>query len=160
MFRNQRGFTLIELLVVISVIGILAGLLLTNFVGVRGRAADVRIKNDLNQLKKALRLYYNDYQLYPASSGGSIMGCGAAGTAACSGGGTFSAGSGGGILYMKQLPADFVYYSDGDDQFILVGVLENASDEDLAASLDRCDPAGKSFYTGTPAADEYFVCED
>ena len=156
----QSGFTLIELLVVISIIGILAGLLLTNFVGIRGRAADARVKNDLNQLKKALRLYYNDYQNYPeGGSNGALNGCGADGDTACTDGSVFEAGADP-TLYMKTLPADFDYYSDGEEDFILVGTLENASDEDIAASVTRCSPTSRSYYTLTPAADDYFVCED
>lgn len=64
---QSYGFTLIEILVVISIIGILAALLLANMVGVRERAADARLKNNLNQVKTALRLYYNDTQAYPTS---------------------------------------------------------------------------------------------
>lgn len=61
-----NGFTLIEILVVISIIGILAAFILPNLTGMRERAADVQAKNNLNQLKSALRLYYNDNQQYPA----------------------------------------------------------------------------------------------
>lgn len=65
---TKNGFTLIELLVVISIIGILTALLLANFVGIRERGRDAKIKNDMNALKTALRLYYNDNQTYPASA--------------------------------------------------------------------------------------------
>lgn len=65
---QQFGFTLIEILVVVSIIGILAALLLANMVGVRERAADARAKSNLNQLKNALRMYYNDNQQYPSGS--------------------------------------------------------------------------------------------
>ncbi len=67
--KKSLGFTLIEILVVVSIIGILAALLLANMVGIRERAADTRVKNNAAQLKNALRLYYNDNQTYPASSG-------------------------------------------------------------------------------------------
>jgi type II secretory pathway pseudopilin PulG len=43
-------------------------MLLANMVGIRERAADTRAKNNLNQLKNALRLYYNDNQRYPNGS--------------------------------------------------------------------------------------------
>ena len=58
-----RGFTLIELLIVITIIGTLAGLLFTNFSGARERARDSKRKSDVTQMKNALRLYYNDYQV-------------------------------------------------------------------------------------------------
>lgn len=64
----KKGFTLIELLVVISIIGILTALLLANFVGIRERGRDAKMKSDLNAFKTALRLYYNDNQSYPSGS--------------------------------------------------------------------------------------------
>jgi prepilin-type N-terminal cleavage/methylation domain-containing protein len=161
---TQSGFTLVELLVVIFIIGTLAGLLLTNFVGVRGRATDAKIKNDLRQLKSALRLYYNDYNVYPDANAGAMLGCGGNtppdGT--CVAGDAFSGGSGG-TVYMKELPTGFEYYSDGDEAFLLVAVLENASDVDIEQSHTRCDPDGKAFFTetaGSIADNEYVVCED
>ena len=53
----HKGFTLIELLVVISIIGILATLIMANFMGVRERARDAQRKSDINQIQKALELY-------------------------------------------------------------------------------------------------------
>lgn len=160
--RYQRGFTLIELLVVISIISVLSGLILVNVVGVRERAADARRKNDLRQLKSALRLYYNDYNNYPAGTG-TLDGCGANGTGVCSSGGVFSAGTGP-TIYMNDLPQDFEYYSDGGEGFILVTPLDNDSDVDATASQTRCDPAGRPpgyGYTTNPIpTNDYFVCED
>ena len=34
--KNQSGFTIVELLIVIVIIGILAGLVITTFVGIQG----------------------------------------------------------------------------------------------------------------------------
>lgn len=65
--QKLQGFTLIELLVVISIIGILAALLLANFAGIRDRADDARLKNNMKQFQTALRTYYNDNQSYPAA---------------------------------------------------------------------------------------------
>jgi prepilin-type N-terminal cleavage/methylation domain-containing protein len=155
---KQAGFSLIELLVVISVIGILAGLILVNLVGVRGRAGDARAKSDLKSLKTALRLYYNDYQQYPAGSNGAMMGCGATGTSSCSAGGEFSAGAGGSV-YMGELPQNFAYYSDNADEFLLVVTLENASDTDIADSQAKCDPESRSYFTTALDTNDYIVCE-
>jgi prepilin-type N-terminal cleavage/methylation domain-containing protein len=158
--RNlQAGFTLVELLVVISIIGILAGLLITNLVGVRGRAADSKIKNDLGQLKTALRLYYNDYQQYPDASpdedGPTMLGCGALGTTACSVGGVFSAGAGT-TIYMNKLPTLFSYAVDSSDNesFVLSADLDNVSDSDIENSATKC---GQSFSSGDVT---YYVCSD
>lgn len=161
--QKQTGFTLIELLVVIAIISILAGLLLVNFVGVRGRANDAKLKNDLRQLKTAMRLYYNDYQRYPQSAGASLTfaGCGAAGTSNCTVGSAWTAGSGP-TTYIQQIPLNIRYYAPAApaNEFLLMIQLENASDADIAASQTRCNPTSKSYYSGTPSALDYFVCND
>lgn len=70
MHKTQTsGFTLIEILVVISIIGILAALLLANMAGIRGRAADAKLKNNMTQFRTALRYYYNENQNYPGANG-------------------------------------------------------------------------------------------
>lgn len=155
----SAGFTLVELLVVIFIIGVLSALLMTNFVGIRDRAQDAKIKADFDQLKKSLRLYYNDYQSYPDDDGsGNIAGCGAAGTSTCNGG-TFSNGSD--VVYMSELPVTFDYYSDGNEGFILVAEMNNTSDQDIADQQTKCDPDSRSYYTDGPiASNEYVVCED
>lgn len=155
---SRAGFSLIELLVVISVIGILAGLVLVNLVGVRGRADDARAKSDLKSLKTALRLYYNDYQQYPAGSNGAMMGCGATGTSSCSEGGSFSGGAGD-TTYMGELPQSFAYYSDNGDEFLLIATLDNASDEDIVESQTTCDPESRAYFTTTLDTNDYVVCE-
>ncbi len=65
-----KGFTLIELLVVISIIAILAGLLMSNFVGVRQRGRDAQRKADIQQIRSALELYRADMGAYPIIVGG------------------------------------------------------------------------------------------
>lgn len=64
--RKNLAFTLVELLVTISVIGVLTTVLMINFVGSRERAKDSQKVQNLNSMKNALRLYYNDNQSYPA----------------------------------------------------------------------------------------------
>ena len=68
MIKSRRGFTLIELLVVIFIIGTLTAIILPNFVSSRQRARDARRKQDLADIKNALRMYYNDNQSYPETS--------------------------------------------------------------------------------------------
>jgi prepilin-type N-terminal cleavage/methylation domain-containing protein len=63
----NKGFTLIELLVSISIIGVLAAILVPNFLGTREKAQDSKNIQNLISLKDALRLYYNDNQAYPSS---------------------------------------------------------------------------------------------
>ncbi len=152
--QKQHGFSLIELLVVISIIGALAALLVTNLVGVRGRAADSSLKNDLNQLKTSLRLYYNDYQQYPDSLGGVMMGCGSSGNTACTGGEAFSAGSGP-TIYMQVLPENFTYSASTDNEnFVLAVPLSNASDSDIETSATRCGQSPEA------TSSAYYVCNN
>lgn len=62
----SKGFTLIELLVSIAIIAVLIAALLPNFIGARQKAKDSQKIQELASVKNALRLYYNDNQMYPA----------------------------------------------------------------------------------------------
>ena len=62
---KQHGFTIVELLIVIIVIGILAGLVLNNISGARGKARDSQRIADLTNLSSKLEEYYNDNGGYP-----------------------------------------------------------------------------------------------
>jgi len=151
---KKSGFTLIELLVVISIIGTLVGLIVNNMADARARARDAKRKSGLNQLKTALRLYYNDYQHYPTGAGTTFNGCGLDGDDACpEPPGIFSAGSDS-TIYMREIPAGIQYQSTGEDSFITRAVLENASDPDILPSQLACPD-------GTPyAKTEFVVCAD
>lgn len=162
LIRVSYGFTLIELLVVISIIGILATLVITNLNEARARARDASLKQNLVQLKTALRLYYNDYQGYPATGNGTnFNACGINGTSNCSSG-IFSAGSGP-TIYMNHLVMsgnffEFKYYPCGSgDSFRAKVTLENASDPDITPSQARCPAAtcGLSYNLT-----DYVVCPD
>ncbi len=62
---KNKGFTLIELLVVIAIIGILATIVLTSLGSARTKAGDARAIAEVDQLRKALELYYSDHGQYP-----------------------------------------------------------------------------------------------
>ncbi|MEA3355486.1 MAG: type II secretion system protein [Patescibacteria group bacterium] len=138
---NKKGFTLIELLVVISIIGVLAALIVTNLQDSRARARDVRKKQNLTQMKTALRMYYNDYQTYPADSSaiGSVDG-------------PFTVGS---TTYMKKLPSEFNYTKIDDDSFTVYATLENNSDLDIASTQIKCLGA-----VTNPATTNFYICAD
>jgi len=153
--QKQKAFTLIELLVVISVLGILVAVILPNLIGVRARARDSARKNDLRQLKVAIRMYYNDYQVYPPDDdNGNIVACGEDGTLLCPNSDESLAI--GNMIYMKEMISndqfDYIQMSSGED-FLLSTVLENSSDSDIADSVERCNVAA-------PVTSTYYICAD
>ncbi len=60
-----RGFTLIELLVVIGIIGILASTVTASIAPAREKARDAKRMQDLNQIRNAIELYYENNGSYP-----------------------------------------------------------------------------------------------
>lgn len=168
--NEPRGFSLIELLVAIAVIATIIGLALPNFLGARTRARDTRRKGELNQLKTALQLYYNDYKLYPASQNGGvgklnyIAGCGADGDTLCPAGCSvdFAAGGTGcNTVYMTNFPGElgtsmFYYQVSLGADFCLKGSLENASDSDITTSQSRCAALCSAYVSGT----DYVTCSE
>lgn len=69
--KIQKSFTLIELLVVIVILGILASLLAGNFFTSLKKGRDARRKADLEQIRRALEIYYEDKHAYPTQAPGS-----------------------------------------------------------------------------------------
>jgi prepilin-type N-terminal cleavage/methylation domain-containing protein len=157
---RQAGFTLIELLVAIAIIGILAAVLVVNLVGARDRARDASRKEGLNQLKSALRLYYNDTQYYPDSTTSKID----VGNGALAEGVAFTSDDAS-TMYMKALP-EYEYWKVSDDAFLLRVVLQNASDESIADSYNKCCAGLEGTYgcaadlATSQTAKYYLACED
>lgn len=54
--KKQAGFTIVELLVVIVVIGVLAGISISTYVGAQTKAQNTKIKHDLASLSRAIQL--------------------------------------------------------------------------------------------------------
>ena len=149
MKKIKSGFTLIELLVVISIIGMLTALIVANYNAARSRARDAQRKSDLNQIKRALRMYYNDQTptVYPATGEVPF--------------GSIWQTSDGAMIYMKTVPQDpspgetYSYQVDPSYQdFCLWAELENKADGDIDKSQARC-----SNCTAT-GDDNYVVCAD
>lgn len=124
LFKINKGFTLVELLVVVGIIGILATLLMANFIGVRQRARDAQRKSDIRQIQSALEFYRSDIGSYPAT----ISACGASLT----GGSPVN-------TYMQKIPCDpsgsgyynsgsFYYTNSGGITYTLGACLENTAD--------------------------------
>lgn len=66
MFKNkQKGFTLIELLVVIAILGILSVISFVTLDTVRAKARDTKRISEINQVTKALEVYFTEHGHYP-----------------------------------------------------------------------------------------------
>lgn len=63
--KKQSGFTIVELLIVIVIIGILAGLVVTQILGATAKARDTERKTDLDQIANQLEAYYAKNGFYP-----------------------------------------------------------------------------------------------
>lgn len=57
---SARGFTLIELLVVIAIIGLLSGVIIASFAGIRDKARTARMRSEALQLTKAITIVQGD----------------------------------------------------------------------------------------------------
>jgi general secretion pathway protein G len=64
---RQAGFTLIELIVVVSIIGLLAGVAISNVKYAQQKARESALRHDLFEMRKAIDDYYADRQKYPES---------------------------------------------------------------------------------------------
>jgi general secretion pathway protein G len=64
---KSRGFTLIELIVVVTIIGILAGIAISNVRFAQQKAREAALKDDLHEMRKSIDDYYADKQKYPDS---------------------------------------------------------------------------------------------
>ncbi len=140
---DTKGFSLIELLVVMGILAVLTAFLMVNVAAGRVRARDAVRKSDFEGIKKALRIYYNDYQSYPAALSGEMLACGD-GNDPCDWSGPFSTIN---SEYMKRLPQDpsnsgvnvYMYtQTNAGEGFLLSTSLENIGDESDGTSQMRC----------------------
>ena len=65
--NNKKGFTIIELLVVISIIGLLSTISVVSLNGARIKSRDAKRVSDVDNIKKAIELYYDDKGEYPVA---------------------------------------------------------------------------------------------
>ncbi len=128
--KNNHSFTLIELLVVIAVLAGMMALLVPNFMSVREKSRDMRRKNDLKAIQKALELYSQNQNLrvYPTALPTSCQ----------------SLTDSNGTVYMQKLPLDplvscsnitskyyYVFPTPGQYfNYVLGACLENRNDPD------------------------------
>jgi len=121
--KFNLGFTLVELLVVISIIGILTVISASTYSSAQIKARDSQRKSDLDQISKALMLYYADNGVFPAEFPFGNSSVGFTGANA--------------TVYMRQTPSDpkhdakytYVYKISVDfKKFNLFANLENKKD--------------------------------
>lgn len=69
---SARGFTLIELLIVVAILGVLASVVLINFIGPQKAARDTKRESAIRQYQTALEIFANSHGgLYPSRTTGS-----------------------------------------------------------------------------------------
>ncbi len=91
--KFNRGFTLIELLVVIAIIGILSSVVLASLNTARGKGANAAVKSNLNNLRAAAELHYDNSSSAYTGFCASTTAVAAMASAASAGGGTLGASS-------------------------------------------------------------------
>lgn len=70
--KNKHGFTLIELLIVIAIVGILSAIGLLALNNSRERARDAKRESDLDHIRTAMQLYFDDHDDAFYDTGGAV----------------------------------------------------------------------------------------
>lgn len=63
---GERGFTLVELMVVVVIIGILAAVVIPNYISSTDKAKKGRAQSELKSIGTAIQLYYNEKNTWPS----------------------------------------------------------------------------------------------
>ena len=159
-YKNSHGFTLIELLVVVAIISLLSSVVMASLNSARSKARDAERLSDLEQIRTALALYYDDNNWKYPSTGGAWWGnCSTWGSKGTSGASGYIPNLA--PTYIPILPLDpkpiapsncYVYRSDGVDYNFLAGY--GTVEGTVPASLKRPKtPTEQSYdiYTSTAA---------
>lgn len=68
--KKNKGFSLLEIMVVIVIMGLLAALVVPNVMGSLDEANITKVKTDIRELEKALKMYNMDVKRYPTTDQG------------------------------------------------------------------------------------------
>lgn len=121
-----KGFSLVEILVVITIIGILASVIFSNFGGSQAQARDTDRQSNLRKLEIAIENFRRDNRVYPEGcNAGDWSGHNGAFYCSCSGPGEIQSDAyicGLVPMYIDELPIDdhasgdsgYVYYVNND----------------------------------------------
>lgn len=138
-YNLNKAFTLVELLIAIAILGILSTIALGSFQTAQLRGRDAKRKSDLKQITNAIELFYQDYGMYPPSSGTQVAACPF--TPPTGPGSICTWGSSevtdGKTSYLKIIPKDpgsgsYIYkVSSTGRQYQLYAYLENTQDKNI-----------------------------
>jgi len=133
---KSKGFTLLELMIVMILLSILALLLIGNYMSSIKKGRDSRRKNDLNQIQRALEMYYEDTNRYPVLTDAELFGKKLCNTAPDWNNCTKS--------YMVKVPTDpnsnysYHYVTDGTSSpqfYYIYSAIENDQDQSQNVSI-------------------------
>ena len=151
---SPTGFSLIEILIVIILLGILASLVSGNFLSSLKKGRDARRKTDLQEIQKALEMYYENNKAYPTPTG------------------TYGLPFGGRLqdsnrVYMQRLPSDpssncsysYVVDTNNYNYYYLLSTIENPHDNSYGVSQNGyLDPnSGSTLQCGTNCTCKFYV---
>lgn len=132
---STQAFTLIEMLVVIALIGVLSGLLIVSFQGVRKSARDGKRKADLEQIRSGLEMCRQQTRTYPSGTN-YLTGCS-----------SFISGT-----YADPLAGYTYYYNSNGTTYLLCAHLEGGalSTNCPSCASNSCGTANCNFSTCNP----------
>ena len=135
--RPANGFTFIELMLVISILGVLLTLMSGNFLSSLKKGRDAKRKADLEQVQRAIEIYYDDNRTYPAKTSIDFNGGQLCHPSGCNT-----------KVYMQKLPNDarvnsgytYRYCTDAtQSKYQLYAYLENSNDPKIITPVPLSD---------------------
>ena len=152
----QSGFTLVEILIVIAMLSVIATVLMSTLNPLEQikKGTDAKRKSNLEQIQRALEMYYHDNNAFPASSGDyKIM----VGATAYLWGDPW-------LPYINELPRDpspgqsYIYYSpassNGQTYYLYASLERGGKDPDACNDGNGCT----SLSSGNPGAPPVNAC--